>query len=180
MVMIRRVMASPDPRHDSLADFEQRHARNDTMARASLSGQHTMAAIAEHFSVHYSTVSWLVKALGNSKNACCNARPEPFPFVTPFPCLRGWGGVAVAAMGRSYRHKQRVCSCASRRRFSVCWLHARRASGRARLRSRRPALGGRCRRLARSRNPGHAKRGSGLALTHRSLAGFLHGAPTRT
>lgn len=37
--------------------FEVRYARNETMARAYLAGQHTMAAIAEHFSVHYSTVS---------------------------------------------------------------------------------------------------------------------------
>jgi transposase len=31
------------------------------MARAYLSGQHTMASIAEHFGVHYSTVSRMVK-----------------------------------------------------------------------------------------------------------------------
>lgn len=44
-----------------LADFEQRYARNEAMARAYLSGQHTMAAIAQHFGVHYSTVSRMVK-----------------------------------------------------------------------------------------------------------------------
>ena len=44
----------------SLADFEQRYDRNEAMARAYMSGQHTMAAIAEHFGVHYSTVSRVV------------------------------------------------------------------------------------------------------------------------
>lgn len=41
----------------SLTEFEQRYDRNEAMARAYMSGQHTMAAIAEHFGVHYSTVS---------------------------------------------------------------------------------------------------------------------------
>jgi putative transposase len=41
----------------SLEDFEQRYDRSEAMARAYMSGQHTMAAIAEHFGVHYSTVS---------------------------------------------------------------------------------------------------------------------------
>lgn len=49
-----------------LADFEQRYARNEAMARAYLSGQHTMAAIARHFGVHYATVSRMVKAYENS------------------------------------------------------------------------------------------------------------------
>jgi putative transposase len=44
----------------SLAEFEQRYERNEAMARAYMSGQHTMAAIAEHFGVHYSTVSRMV------------------------------------------------------------------------------------------------------------------------
>jgi putative transposase len=38
------------------------HDRNEAIARAYLSGQHTMAAIAAHFGVHYTTVSRLVKA----------------------------------------------------------------------------------------------------------------------
>lgn len=46
----------------ALADFERRYSRNEAMARAYLSGQHTMLAIAEHFGVHYSTVSRAVKA----------------------------------------------------------------------------------------------------------------------
>jgi hypothetical protein len=50
-----------------LADFEQRYARNEAMARAYLSGQHTMAAIAEHFGVHYSTVSRMVREHENSE-----------------------------------------------------------------------------------------------------------------
>lgn len=45
-----------------LADFDQRYDRNEAIARAYLSGQHTMAAIAEHFEVHYTTVSRLVRA----------------------------------------------------------------------------------------------------------------------
>lgn len=47
----RRMLTQP------LTEFEQRYGRNEAMARAYMSGQHTMAAIAEHFGVHYSTVS---------------------------------------------------------------------------------------------------------------------------
>ena len=46
----------------ALSEFAQKHERNDAIALAYLSGQHTMAAIAEHFGVHYTTVSRLVKA----------------------------------------------------------------------------------------------------------------------
>lgn len=56
----RRAITQP------LADFEQRYERNEAMARAYLSGQHTMAAIARHFSVHYSTVSRAVLGYGNT------------------------------------------------------------------------------------------------------------------
>lgn len=49
-----------------LADFEQRYDRNEAMARAYRSGQHTMAAIARHFGVHYSTVSRMVSAYEDS------------------------------------------------------------------------------------------------------------------
>ena len=49
----------------SLTDFESRYPRNEAMARAYLSGQHTMLAIAAHFGVHYSTVSRMVKAYEN-------------------------------------------------------------------------------------------------------------------
>lgn len=52
----RRVLTQP------LLDFEQRYERSEAMARAYHSGQHTMAAIARHFGVHYSTVSRSVKA----------------------------------------------------------------------------------------------------------------------
>ena len=52
----RRAIAQPLP------DFEQRYPRNEGMARAYLSGQHSMAAIARHFGVHYSTVSRAVKS----------------------------------------------------------------------------------------------------------------------
>ena len=46
----------------ALAEFAGAHARNEAIALAYLSGQHTMAAIAAHFGVHYTTVSRLVKA----------------------------------------------------------------------------------------------------------------------
>ena len=39
----------------------RRHERDEAIALAFLSGQHTMAKIAEHFGVHYTTVSRLVK-----------------------------------------------------------------------------------------------------------------------
>ena len=52
----RRAVTQP------LADFEKRYGRKEAMARAYLSGQHTMAAIARHFGVHYSTVSRMVRA----------------------------------------------------------------------------------------------------------------------
>jgi transposase len=45
-----------------LSDFADNHARNEAIALAYLSGGHTMAAMAEHFGVHYTTVSRLVKA----------------------------------------------------------------------------------------------------------------------
>ena len=43
------------------ANLSQKHARDEAIALAYLSGQHTMAAIAGHFGVHYTTVSRLVK-----------------------------------------------------------------------------------------------------------------------
>lgn len=52
----RRTLTQP------LGDFERRYDRNEAIARAYLSGQHTMAAIAAHFGVHYTTVSRLVRA----------------------------------------------------------------------------------------------------------------------
>ena len=45
-----------------LTHFEQRYPRQEAMARAYFSGQHTLAAIAQHFEVHYSTVSRAVRA----------------------------------------------------------------------------------------------------------------------
>jgi putative transposase len=44
-----------------LADYAKAHERDEAIALAYLSGHHTMAAIAEHFGVHYTTVSRLVK-----------------------------------------------------------------------------------------------------------------------
>lgn len=52
----RRAITQP------LKGFEEHYQRNEAMARAYLSGQHSMAAIAKHFSVHYSTVSRAVSA----------------------------------------------------------------------------------------------------------------------
>lgn len=45
----------------ALAEFAQKHPRNEAIARAYLSGQHTMSAIADHFGLHYTTVSRLIK-----------------------------------------------------------------------------------------------------------------------
>jgi putative transposase len=53
--MQRRIITQP------LQEFELKYPPRQAMAKAYLSGQHTMAAIAKHFSVHYSTVSRAVK-----------------------------------------------------------------------------------------------------------------------
>ncbi|RCX26129.1 transposase [Thioalbus denitrificans] len=53
----RRPLARP------LADYARRSDRRMAMAEAYLSGHYTMREIAEHFGVHYSTVSRAVKAL---------------------------------------------------------------------------------------------------------------------
>ena len=45
----------------ALSDYADAHTRDEAIALAYLSGQHTMAAIAEHFDVHYTTASRLVK-----------------------------------------------------------------------------------------------------------------------
>ena len=52
----------------ALSEFAQAHERNDAIALAYLSGQHTMAAIAGHFDVHYTTVSRLVRAYETDRN----------------------------------------------------------------------------------------------------------------
>ena len=44
-----------------LADYASAYERDDAIALAYLSGHHTMAAVADHFGVHYTTVSRLVK-----------------------------------------------------------------------------------------------------------------------
>jgi transposase-like protein len=51
----RRALTQP------LSQFEERYPRNEAMARAYLSGQHSMQAIAQHFGVYYSTVSRAVR-----------------------------------------------------------------------------------------------------------------------
>ena len=44
-----------------LSDYANAYERDDAVALAYLSGHHTMAAVADHFDVHYTTVSRLVK-----------------------------------------------------------------------------------------------------------------------
>ena len=51
----------------TLKEFEQKHPRNKAIAVAYLSGQHTMAKIAEHFDVHYTTVSRIVSLYEKSQ-----------------------------------------------------------------------------------------------------------------
>ena len=51
----------------ALSDFAREHERNKAISLAYLSGQHTMAAIAEHFGIHYTTVSRLVKVYEESQ-----------------------------------------------------------------------------------------------------------------
>ena len=46
----------------ALSDYAMMHEREEAIALEYLSGQHTIAKIAEHFGVHYTTVSRLVKA----------------------------------------------------------------------------------------------------------------------
>ena len=53
----RRIIIQP------LTQIEKRYSRDEAMGRAYLSGRHTMLAIAEHFGVHYSTVSRAVRCL---------------------------------------------------------------------------------------------------------------------
>lgn len=45
-----------------LADFAAQYPRNEAMTRAFLSGHHTQQAIADHFGVHYTTMSRIIKA----------------------------------------------------------------------------------------------------------------------
>jgi len=46
----------------ALSDYAKAHERDEAIAQAYLSGQYTMARIAEYFDVHYTAVSRLVKA----------------------------------------------------------------------------------------------------------------------
>ena len=56
----------------ALSDYAGAHPRDKAIARAYLSGQHTMAAIADHFGIHYTTVSRLVKAYEAGKRSTMN------------------------------------------------------------------------------------------------------------
>ena len=62
----------------ALSQFDSAHNRDEAIALAHLSGEHTMAAVAKHFGVHYSTVSRLVKNYeAATKMKCDNERPDP-------------------------------------------------------------------------------------------------------
>jgi putative transposase len=50
-----------------LADYARAHERDEAIALAFLSGRHTMAAIADHFGLHLTTVSRLVKVYERQK-----------------------------------------------------------------------------------------------------------------
>ncbi|MDL2354240.1 MAG: transposase [Pseudomonadota bacterium] len=58
--------------HQYRSSFDDRRA---AMAHAYLEGPYTMAEIAEHFSVHYKTVSRAVRDLEAAR--CANVRPDP-------------------------------------------------------------------------------------------------------
>ena len=58
----RRAITQPLP------EFERSYQRHEAMARAYLSGQHSMAEIAKYFGVHYSTVSRAVKQYEGTTN----------------------------------------------------------------------------------------------------------------
>ena len=57
----RRPLAKP------LGYYAATSRRTEAMAMANLSGRHSMAQIARHFGVHYSTVSRAVRALENNR-----------------------------------------------------------------------------------------------------------------
>lgn len=52
----RRALSQP------LEEFEKQYSRHEAMARAYVSGRYSLAEIARHFGVHYSTVSRAVKS----------------------------------------------------------------------------------------------------------------------
>lgn len=60
--------------HEYRANFED---RREAMARAYQSGAYTMAEVAEHFSVHYQTVSRAIRYFEAAE--CVNVRPDPTP-----------------------------------------------------------------------------------------------------
>jgi transposase-like protein len=58
--------------------LEEHYARYEAMARAYLSGQYSMASIARHCGVHYSTVSRAVRRHEDETNReCVSARLDP-------------------------------------------------------------------------------------------------------
>lgn len=61
--MQRRAISQP------LSTFAEQFPRNQAIALAYLSGQHTMAAVAAHFGVHYTTVSRIVSNHERLNNA---------------------------------------------------------------------------------------------------------------
>jgi putative transposase len=55
-------------RAKELKEFAKKYPRDEAIARAFLSGHHTMASVADFFHVHYTTVSRLVKAFEATAN----------------------------------------------------------------------------------------------------------------
>ncbi|MCJ7600355.1 MAG: transposase [Desulfobulbaceae bacterium] len=72
-------VAQRRPLTQPLAQFEAHYPRQEAMARAYLSGRHSMAAIALHFGVHYSTVSRAVKNHEEKKRNECVMRDSAAP-----------------------------------------------------------------------------------------------------
>lgn len=58
----RRALTQP------LEEFEKQYPRHEAMARAYLSGRYSLAEIARHFNVHYSTVSRAVKSFDGTES----------------------------------------------------------------------------------------------------------------
>jgi putative transposase len=59
--MLEIPKAQKQPLIQPIAEFAQSQNRNKAIAQAYLSGQHTMAAIAKYFNLHYATVSRIVR-----------------------------------------------------------------------------------------------------------------------
>lgn len=70
----RRALSQP------LEEFEKQYSRHEAMAHAYLSGRYSLAEIARHFGVHYSTVSRTLKNLESTESKQNNVQ-----YKTPLP-----------------------------------------------------------------------------------------------